>query len=577
MCFSHNLRYLGKYDRIKNSKLRFDRSSKSGPRQQEFLRKTILKGFYNQLPSDTADAIKNGFYRSPTDPQSAEEDFKKTDQPYHPIPRDRHYRKALRVVEKMFRPSRRLKPIHFADLRAYPWTLNTSAEWPYRGNKEWTEYLKQKYNEGEIDSIYANFHNLYDEIFDANRWNIHLIKEGKAPFWKDDEPVPYGFTFLHSRSHLRRIDQDPKIRAVFGVPKLLLMAENMFIWNLQREYQNRPLHTGPLLWGYETFRAGWQKLVSRLNSKHISSIISTDWSGFDHNALHELIDDIHDMWRSWFDFDEGYEPSESKDYSYKNSKTDPTRIQRLWDWMTNAIKKTPIVAESGNIYQWTFNGIASGYQQTQLLDSFVNATMLLTCLSASGINIESDSFQALFQGDDSIVTFSEKVDFEPFLKKVSENAKRRFNASISPEKTSRGTWFDGIEVLSYEYSGGLSIRDPNEVLAHLLYPERPRNDEETAAACCGLASALMGCSLEHYLALKDIFVFLVDKLKITPRLPKAEEKLAKFLAVPSLTTFPTFEQTFLQNFDIRGRTDAQREQLWPTLPRGRKGFHFLSS
>lgn len=577
MCFQHNLRYLGKYRPFgKAWSFRPPQFSKSGERQQEFLRRTIVKGLYSSLRDEDVQTIKDGFYRSPTDPESAEEDFKKTDQPYHPIPRDRHYRRALRVVEKLFRPSRRLKPIHFADLRAYPWTLNTSAEWPYRGDKRWEDYVKDKFRNGEVDSVHLNFHNLYDEIFDANRWNIHLIKDGKAPFWKDGKPVPYGFTFLHSRSHLRRIDQDPKIRAVFGVPKLLLMAENMFIWNLQREYQNRPLHTGPLLWGYETFRAGWQKLVSRLGRKYISSVISTDWSGFDHNALHELIDDVHDMWRSWFDFDQGYEPSESNDYSYKNSKTDPERIQNLWDWMTHSIKHTPIVAESGNMYEWTFNGIASGFQQTQLLDSFVNAVMLLTCLSASGINIESEHFQALFQGDDSIVTFPEKVEFPSFLEKVSIEAKRRFNATISPDKTTRGEWFDGIEVLSYAYHGGLSTRDPNEVLAHLLHPERRRNDEETAAACCGLASALMGCSFQHYLALKDIFVFLVNVLGITPRLPKVEEKIFELIALPKLTDFPTFEETLLQNFDIRGRTDAQRQQLWPTQPRGTKGFHFLT-
>nr|UZA97537.1 RNA-dependent RNA polymerase [Lentinula edodes partitivirus 4] len=576
MCFSTNLRYLGKYRPYgKPWSFRPQQFSKSGARQQDFLRRTILKGLHNTLPEETVSNIRDGYYRSPTDPQSAEDDFKKTDQPYHPIKRDRHYRKALRVVEKMFRPTRRLKPIHFADLRAYPWTLNTSAEWPYRGDKRWEDHVKQKYREGEVDSIHLNFHNLYDEIFDANRWNIHLIKDGKAPFWKDGEPVPYGFTFLHSRSHLRRIDQDPKIRAVFGVPKLLLMAENMFIWNLQREYQNRPLHTGPLLWGYETFRAGWNKLASRLSRHPIKSIISTDWSGFDHKALHELIDDIHEMWRNWFDFDQGYEPSENDDHSYKYSKTDPLRLQNLWDWMTNAIKKTPIIAESGNMYEWNFNGIASGFQQTQLLDSFVNAVMILTCLSAAGINIESEHFQALFQGDDSIIAFPEIVDFLPFLRRVSDEAKLRFNADISPDKTTHGEWFDGIEVLSYTYQGGLARRDPDEVLAHLLYPERLRNDEETAAACCGLASALMGCSLPHYLALKDIFVFLVDVLKIQPRLPKAEEKIFELIALPKLTDFPTFEETFLQNLDIRGRTEAQRQQLWPTKPRGEKNFHFL--
>jgi hypothetical protein len=41
-------------------------------------------------------------------------------------------------------------------------------------------------------------------------------------------------------------DKPDKIRAVFGVPKLLLMVENMFIWNIQKEYLNKG--KGSLLW-----------------------------------------------------------------------------------------------------------------------------------------------------------------------------------------------------------------------------------------------------------------------------------------------------------------------------------------
>nr|ATS94410.1 RNA-dependent RNA polymerase [Podosphaera prunicola partitivirus 1] len=573
MCFSKitNLERLGKKPVNRRLRRQHDRVSK---RTQLFTQRATRKAIYKTCPPQIAEQAINGYYRSPTDPAAAEEDFLKTDQPYIDVPRDYHYLRALRAVEKMFRPSRRLRPIAFPDLRYYPWSLNTSAEAPYRESDEWYEYVKQKHREQEVDDERISFHNLYDELFNKNRGLIHLIKEGKQPFWDSDgNPVPYEFTYLHSRAHMVSSDRPPRIRAVFGVPKLLLMAENMFIWNLQKEYLNRRVNRGPLLWGYETFRGGWTHLVQRLCGKQINSIISADWSGFDHNALHEVIDDIHQMWRRWFDFDSGYEPSISNNHDYSDTETDEIRIQRLWDWMCYSIKRTPIKAESGNMYRWKFNGFASGFQQTQLLGSFINATYILTSLSACGINIDSDHFQALFQGDDSITTFPERVDFKTFIPKVSNEAKRRFNANLSIDKTTYGDWFDGIEVLSYAYRGGFAVRDPASLLAHLLYPERPKRPEELAASCIGIAQASMGIRCV-YDACLDLFTFLVEELKIEPYFPETDLNRPFKWWEPTFRYFPTFEECFLQNFEDAFRDQSVKNRLWPTQPVG-NGFCFL--
>jgi len=243
----------------------------------------------------------------------------------------------------MFRPHRRLRPIAFPDLRYYPWTLNTSAEAPYRESKYWQEYIRQKQREGEIDDDGMTFHNLYNEIFHENRIHVHSIKYGMEPFWKDGEPVPYHWTYLHSRSHLVSSNKPDKIRAVFGVPKLLLMVENMFIWNLQKEYLIHKNGKGPLLWGFETIRGGWRKLIGKLSQNgEMTRLLSADWSGFDHKALHEVIDDVHQIWRSWFDFDQGYEPSESDEADWTQTQSEEWKIQNLWDWMTHSVKHSPI-------------------------------------------------------------------------------------------------------------------------------------------------------------------------------------------------------------------------------------------
>lgn len=545
------------------------------PLMQQFVKRATKKAIFKTCPPEIAKQAIDGYYRSPTDETAAEENFLLTDQPYIDVPRDLHYHRALRVVEKMFRPSRRLLPIAFPDLRYYPWTLNTSAEAPYRESEQWYEYVKQKHREGKVDNDRLSFHNLYDELFQKNRVYIHQIKDGLKPFWNDDgSPEPYEFTYLHSRAHMVKSEQPPKIRAVFGVPKLLLMAENMFIWNLQKEYLNHRTNRGPLLWGYETFRGGWTHLVQRLCGKQINSILSADWSGFDHYALHETIDDIHNIWRNWFDFNLGYEPSISDNHDYSHTETDEIRIQRLWDWMCFSIKHTPIKAESGNMYRWKFNGFASGFQQTQLLGSFINATYLLTCLSACGINIDSDHFQALFQGDDSITTFPERVDFVTFIPKVSNEAKRRFNANLSTDKTSYGSWFDGIEVLSYTYRGGFAVRDPANLLAHLMYPERPKRPDELAASCIGIAQASMGIRCV-YDACLDLFTFLVEELGIKPYFPETDVNKPFKWWEPTFRYFPTFDECLLQNFEVAFRDEAIKNRLWPNTPVG-NGFKFLN-
>nr|UDL14405.1 MAG: putative RNA-dependent RNA polymerase [Partitiviridae sp.] len=561
-------------------------------RQQinKFAESIIKKAIHKTCDPVLATQAIHGFRRSQGGDDAAEKDFLRSDVPYFPVNRDFHYRKALRVVEQMFRPSRVLQPISFPDLRFYPWNLSVSAEAPYTVDKRWKDLIREKQRDGEIDDGNMSFHNLYNEIFDQNRILIHQIKDGHPAFWNEDgTPKPHHFTTLHTRAHLVKQEDDDKLRAVFGVPKLLLMAENMFIWNLQKEYLNGKVKS-PMLWGFETFRAGWMKLLTTLKKGKNNSYISTDWSGFDRFALFEIIDDVHTMWRSWFDFDHGYEPTasithpEGTKLGYPTSATKSIRLQRLWDWMTWSVKHTPIRAMSGNVYQWRFNGIASGYQQTQLLDSFVNAIMVLTTLSALGVNIESENFILKVQGDDSVCSMPERIHQiygKKFLELMAQEAKTRFNATLSTEKTTFSDTLDDIEVLSYKNREGMAYRDEAELLAHLLYPERGRSLEDTAAACVGIAYASMGCSRQVYEACKDAFVFLTVELGRKPSIDwlykwlNLRGKDVSFLEHYNLD-FPTFEECWSQNFDYGTRTEKAKQQLWPTKPTGDYGFYFIN-
>nr|QLC36800.1 RNA-dependent RNA polymerase [Sarcosphaera coronaria partitivirus] len=573
-----NLSIIGRLP--KNSKLfGFVREQKlKRDKDRRPLERLVKKAIYMECSPELANRAIHGYRRSQGGDEIAEEDFKKTDQPEFHVKRDYHYRKALRVCEKLFRPSRRLKPIAFPDLRYFPWTLNVSAEAPFAESKYWQKHVRQKQAEGLIDDGRMTFHNLYNEIFEQNRTHIHTIKFGLSPFWDQSTgvPIPYKWTTLHARSHTVKAEKDDKIRAVFGVPKLLLMAENMFIWNLQKEYLNKRVEA-PMLWGFETFKGGWNKLHRAVTKLCPKTVISADWSGFDHRALHEVIDDVHLMWRSWFDFD-GYEPSISDKNDYSHSTVPEWKIQNLWDWMTDAVKHTKILGVSGTFYQWKFNGIASGFQQTQLLDSFVNAVYLLTCLSAAGMNIEADGFKFWVQGDDSLTVSREpffQTEGKKFIEKLAHEALTRFNAVLSPEKTSYGENLSDVEVLSYKNRFGIAYRDSAELLAKLLYPERPRTLGATASAAIGIAQAAMGCSTEVYNTCRNVFEFITKELGITPTIDPNTKTYAMTTqgvrtALESLSTgqFPSFNETFAQNFDLSERSETEKERLWPTRPTG---------
>jgi len=505
-------------------------------------------------------------------------DFMSFEQPEHYVKRDEHYLRALRVTNELFKPKKLLRPIHFPDLRYYPWTLNTSSEapWSYRSNVR--EIIASKQAEGLIYDARRSFHNLYDEIFMENRLLIHLIKEGDPKFWTTDgNPIPYEFVNLHARSHIVGIDEEDKIRAVFGVTKLLLMAEQHFIWPLQEYYLNEHAES-PLLWGNEMIKAGWRKLWNRAYTKApFSTVLSLDWSQFDKRALHEIINDVHTMWRSYFDFNNGYVPTNF----YPNSITEPDRIENLWKWTCYSIKHTPICLPDGRKYVWQRNGIASGFQQTQLLDSFVNTIMILTLLSKAGVNIEGKNFFIKVQGDDSLTTFPERIyqtQRKQFLERLAEMALEYFNAKLNHKKSQITEDLNDVKVLGYQNKMMMPYRTDYDLLSHLLYPERSFGLPELAASAVGIAWASLGCSRKVYSVCKDVHNFLIDKLGVRPNATSwmwldrmGTIELNEF----NIERFPSFDEIWNSTFSINTREDRMKERLYPTKLQSAGGFVFL--
>ncbi len=533
-------------------------------------------------------------------------DFLSTEQPKWKIPKDEHYHLAVKITKDNFRPHSKVHPVSFPDLRYYPWNLVPSAEapWnlpnflfvPFEGKYNWKEnvwkhlkrivskywtvrsWLRYKQEIGEIQDDTPNFHNLYNELFVYNRTLVHQIKYGFSKFWtKLGKPKTYYWNTLHARSHVVASDEPDKIRAVFGAPKLLLMIENMFIWVLQATYLNDGY--GRMLWGREIMKGGWMKLYNEiLQHGTPNTYLSIDWSQFDKRLLFELIDEVHDIWKSYFDFS-FYMPTSF--YPHAKPK-DVETIERLWRWMCYSIKFNPILLPNGDIYQWSYNGFGSGYQQTQLMDSFANMIMILTCLSALGINITSEQFWIRIQGDDSLISFYEQIYIiygPSFLITLSEVAHYYFNARMNVKKSKILNSLNGLSVLGYFNSYGLPYRTDEDLLRHLYFPEKAQDWTRLAASAMGLAMASTGCSRRFYNVCKLIWIELVIKRKVKPyfRELKWMERAGMIERSEALekAEFPDFMTLRAETWYEPIREESAKQRLWPTKPGSAGRFYFL--
>lgn len=583
MCFTRNLALAGRFvPRDQFGNIVQNRAHRAFvPEILKMTRNRIVrKAMFQHMQPHEVESITADFRRSNSTPEAVDEDFMAYEQPRHPIQRDEHYLKALRKTEQLFRPTHRLRPVHFPDQRYYPWELAVSAEYPYNVSNWYDAYANRLKREGLIPDNRKTFHNFYDKIFVDNRLNIHKIKDREAPFFKDGVPQPYGFTNLHARAHVVGIDEPDKIRAVFGVPKLLLQAEQHFIWPLQAYYLNESIDN-PLLWGNEMMTGGWRRLNRLIyNGRTVNTVLSLDWSQFDKRALHEIIDDVHNMWRSYFDFESGYVPTSF----YPNAKTESERLENLWEWMTYNIKHYPVKLNSRLLYRWNYNGIASGFQQTQLLDSFVNCIMILTCLSRLGININSKDFFIKVQGDDSLITLPENVyamEGQQFLQRIRDTAEFYFNAKLNDKKSEISDSTNNVKVLGYKNKYGIAYRDDDDLLSHLFYPERSYSLPALMSTAIGIAYASCGCSQRVYDICKNIYDFLRYEMDVEPHelgvrwLFRAGLITYESWAEISLGEFPSMLKLQAMQLGYPERSTAAKERLWPTKFESKNGFYFL--
>lgn len=348
---------------------------------------------------------------------------------------------------------------------------------------------------------------------------------------------------------------------MFGVPKLLLQIETMLLW----PYFNwLRLGFSPIAWGYEIFNAGFYKLSNKVSSHCYKPLtfLAFDWSGFDKRAKFTIIDDVHLIWEEMMDYSNGYIPS----INNPSSTIDPQRIKNLWRFMSLAVKHTPIRLPDGSEYKRVHSTIPSGLLQTQVLNSWINAIMILTCLSALGITVSEEILDILVLGDDSIVGLEEFIgpkDWNEFLNKFANEARLRFGAELNLDKSKISNSLNGLTFLGYEYSNALPKRDSLALLAQFLHPERSWDINKVASKAIGIAYASCGLDKRVYNVCKDVYEYCVNECAATPSFDGVSWlKYMNISTTINLDSFPRFEELSSSLFSPSVDERAKR-RFWP--------------
>jgi hypothetical protein len=499
--------------------------------------------------------ITTEFRRSDFSEAALLKDFESANVSRHDVVKDEFYYQALSLATKMLGTPHKWRPVHFADLRWYNFPLSVSAEAPFTKDDKLKTAINRSFQEGKISNTRISFHNAYNYIFVKCRNWIHMIKKGIAKgnqlfFW----------ITLHARSHLVTEEDEDKIRMVYGVPKLLLFAELMFLWPYFNYLRS---NESVIAWGFETLNGGFYRLSTLLDklSYRPATWLCLDWSQFDKRARFTVIDDVHAAIFSMIDIENGYVPTINYPKYDKPLSIFKEEMLRLYKWTCRAVKFTPIRIFNGSEYKRTHSNIASGLMSTQLLDTWVNFILIVTCLLSMGIKIDTDTLMKLL-GDDSIIALREMLlehQYDEFLVRLGHEAERRFGAKLNIKKSIIKPSLQGCHFLGYQFDNSIPKRDPLKLLAQLYNPERAWDLPKLAARAVGICWASAGQSTLVYNVCKDIYTYIVVELKYKP-----DSSGLRYLEYQGLTSqdfdvnhFPTIEDIQRRNMTYQIKDDSE--------------------
>lgn len=562
---------------------------------------TLRVAFEQYLNSDEYDKIVFGYKRTELAEDVILDDFFSGDLPEFPEPTDLKAQQAIQTgidcMAEAFSPPIPAQPVQFYEVKHhYPYKWHVNAEVPFSTHKyflsirkkfadfydaashTWTKYVNpldalRRYGPNPTEATLnqvtpPRFGFMSSIVFDyVHQW-LHIVKSGFTDFlgYQDNNFIRMRFIFpmlLHLKTAVVPFDAPNKLRTIWGVSKAWIIAETQIYWEYIAWIKLNPGLT-PMLWGYETFTGGWYRLYRDLFSAKPVSYITIDWSRFDKRANFWLIRRIFARTRTFFNLEEGYVPT----FNYPTSPTNPSKLQRLWEWTLENFFTAPIVLPDGRMYKRRFMGIPSGLFITQLMDSWYNYVMLASILAYLGF----DPRQCLIkvQGDDSIIRLYFLIAPELhdlFLQQMQSAADILFGSIISLDKSEIRNTLTKCEVLSYRNDHGLPYRDLIKMLAQFYHTKaKDPTPGITMAQAIGFAYASCATDPRILECLESIYDYYA-KQGYTPHAAGISLVFGDSPDRPdydiSLDHFPTRGEIIAMLVSADYRNHENEEKTWP--------------
>jgi hypothetical protein len=345
------------------------------------------------------------------------------------------YLSVLFSTMRSFAPSERIIPLSTGAACAHPdFPRSTSPGFPYRFDSFRTK--------GDvIDQLGpGHFYSIWDQI-------------GRG--------VPYQLP--DSMAFTRPIASEKtktKQRPVWGYPLDVIVEEARYFFPLFQHLKLHAVSTDSCYGlGMETALGGHDHLRRVSASIPGAKVLCSDISSFDAHVPGWVIRDIFSLMSDWFDFSK----IRSQDGSIWD--VDPVSTARRWRAMVSYFVTTKIRLPDGLRFQ-KFGGVPSGSMFTNVIDTFVNAVQMRTCLRRLCGNPARD----YYYGDDSVIFLFERQVLD--LVDLEFELLSTFGAILSTAKTVFTNNIENVHWLGYYCRPDGPSRSPLFILASTMFPER---------------------------------------------------------------------------------------------------------
>jgi len=345
-------------------------------------------------------------------------------EPNHPyFGWNRHYKQAKEDLITYF-SSRKLRPLQYHNdddiVEALP-KQDTHAGFTYilTGMKEKGENL---------EDIYARW---TQEVEDA-------VNDGTfgKPILPAVRTQGNGHAFEEDGSFTG--DCDHKTRMVSMVDLMVIIAELVFAKPFQDFLAACPWYAGG-----KDLDKGVSNIITGMKSR-FNEWVSLDYSSFDQSISAWLIHDVFDI--------------------IKSSFSDLTeREEEIFNLIEHDFIEKDFIFGEEIIH--SVRGVPSGSMFTQIVDSIANMLVIRTYMRSKGIR-----GQMIVMGDDNLIYSKETIDVDDLSTYLAKN----FGMIVNADKTKVGHVYEPPTFLSCEWWPEGRYREPHEIIAKLLYPERER-------------------------------------------------------------------------------------------------------